>query len=44
VPKVLIRRGGALIAAQSPKNKETLEHDPENWRPVFRKEHAQTKC
>jgi urease accessory protein len=21
----------------------TLEHDPEKWRPVFRKDHAQTK-
>jgi hypothetical protein len=20
-----------------------LEHDPENWRPVFRKDHAQSK-
>jgi hypothetical protein len=21
-----------------------LEHDPEKWEPVFRKDHAQTKC
>jgi hypothetical protein len=21
-----------------------LEHDPEKWKPVFRKDHAQTKC
>jgi hypothetical protein len=21
----------------------TLEHDPEKWKPVFRKDHAQTK-
>jgi hypothetical protein len=21
-----------------------LEHDPEKWEPVFRKDHAQSKC
>src|SRR6202163_3598968 len=26
-----------------PIQSETLEHDPEKWKPVFRKDHAQTR-
>jgi hypothetical protein len=25
-------------------NEHALEHDPEKWKPVFRKDHAQSKC
>jgi hypothetical protein len=28
---------------QFAKSPEALEHDPEKWKPVFRKDHAQTK-
>jgi hypothetical protein len=31
--------GGVVLAANWPQ----LEHDPEKWNPVFRKDHAQTK-
>jgi hypothetical protein len=34
------------LAADNPTNalrKLHLEHDPEKWKPVFRKDHAQTK-
>jgi hypothetical protein len=26
-----------------PEIQQNLEHDPEKWEPVFRKDHAQTK-
>jgi hypothetical protein len=38
-----------LTKARTVQSEETrayrlLEHDPEKWTPVFRKDHAQTKC
>jgi len=32
-----------LCDEMRPIQSETLEHDPEKWKPVFRKDHAQTK-
>ena len=31
------------IPARRPERRAKLEHDPEKWKPVFRKDHAQTK-
>jgi hypothetical protein len=35
--------GHSPAAAFSPATASALEHDPEKWNPVFRKDHAQTK-
>jgi hypothetical protein len=32
-----------LVNCHSPTGAE-LEHDPEKWTPVFRKDHAQSRC
>src|ERR1700685_869090 len=53
VPQVLQMKAGiggsdmknaALASAASCRNEELLEHDPEKWNPVFRKDHAPSKC
>jgi hypothetical protein len=36
-------RGGRTFAAPPALEKKKLEHDPEKWIPVFRKDHAQSK-
>ena len=38
---LLAERRGATIKLQV--HGRSLEHDPEKWGPVFRKDHAQTK-
>jgi hypothetical protein len=37
------RLSGNEQRMRSPSSNEALEHDPEKWQPVFRKDHAQTK-
>jgi hypothetical protein len=32
------------ISSQTKITTVMLEHDPEKWKPVFRKDHAQSKC
>jgi ketosteroid isomerase-like protein len=41
IAKIAARQGAALKAR--PEMQRHLEHDPEKWKPVFRKDHAQTK-
>jgi hypothetical protein len=36
------RVGGYHESAETQATERTLEHDPEKWKPVFRKDHAQT--
>jgi hypothetical protein len=37
-------KNAALASAALCRNEELLEHDPEKWNPVFRKDHAPSKC
>jgi hypothetical protein len=44
--RALPRRGpqlGTMIDESTPVVDDDLEHDPEKWKPVFRKDHARTK-
>jgi hypothetical protein len=41
IAKIAARQGAALKAR--PEMQRHLEHDPEKRKPVFRKDHAQTK-
>jgi hypothetical protein len=36
-------RGGSRFPEKIVLKTKNLEHDPEKWNPVFRKDHAQTK-
>jgi len=38
----MIRKSGNRFSEKIMLNK--IEHDPEKWEPVFRKDHAQLKC
>ncbi len=51
VYRTLVREVRAASAARQPRRAGALaadrllpEHDPEKWKPVFRKDHAQSKC
>src|SRR5262249_34988470 len=36
-------RAGSRAATKYESHRAGIEHDPEKWKPVFRKDHAQTK-
>ena len=38
-----VTAGSSILPSQVSKNRIEFEHDPEKWKPVFRKDHAQTK-
>jgi hypothetical protein len=41
---VIAIESGAIISGALPPAVHRPEHDPEKWKPVFRKDHAPLKC